>query len=86
MWKSVRASDIAVCVRVVFSGEVFSLQSRECAGGVLHAVCSAPYRLYEEEPAHCQVRQHAPNTQSKVITIMILCICLTEALINSNTL
>lgn len=39
------------CVSYVYavcSGEVFSLQSCECAGSVLHAICSQSYKLHEE--------------------------------------
>lgn len=53
-----------IFVRLVCSGEVFSFQSCECARGVLHAVCSPPYRLHKEQPAHCQVR---PKCASKLL-------------------
>lgn len=74
---------MSVYVFVVCSGEILSLQSCECAGCVLHAICRPPYRLYEEQPPYCKVTQHCAShsygTHKSFMEIMLLphelCLC-----------
>lgn len=54
-----------LCVCVVYPGEVFSLQGRECAGCLLDALCSPPHRLHQEQPNHCCVRPMIPHHHSQ---------------------